>query len=352
MDEDKLDEIVRKYESIKAQLCSAVSQLDFSQYSELNKTLKEIEDVVSLYRSYKENVRLLQENKTLLAEEDEEAFRDFIKEDITKTEEEIISLEEAIERELIPKDPDDHKNVVLELHAGVGGDEAGIFVGDLFRMYYRYAESKSWKVSIVDYVEAVSGGYKDLVCTITGKDVYSYLKYESGVHRVQRVPKTENKGRVHTSAASVVVMPESDDITVDLDMKDIRKDTFCSSGAGGQSVNTTYSAVRLTHIPTGIVVTCQDERSQIKNYERALKVLQTRISKMVHEKHDNEIREQKKEFVKSGDRADKIRTYNYPQNRITDHRVEGLTVYNLDHVMDGYLDEIIKVLKSKLIVTR
>lgn len=352
MEEDKLNEIVLKYEKIKAQLCSADSQLDFSQYSELNRTFKEIEDVVGLYRSYKKHVSRLQENKRLLLEVNEEALRDFIKEDITKTEEEIISLEEAIERELIPKDPDDHKNVVLELHAGVGGDEAGIFVGDLFRMYCRYAESKSWKVSVVDYIEAVSGGYKDLVCTITGRDVYSYLKYESGVHRVQRVPKTENKGRVHTSAASVVVMPESDDITVDLDMKDIRKDTFCSSGAGGQSVNTTYSAVRLTHIPTGIVVTCQDERSQIKNYERALKVLQTRISKMVHEKHDNEIREQKKEFVKSGDRADKIRTYNYPQNRITDHRVEGLTVYNLDHVMEGYLDEIIKVLKSKLIVTR
>ena len=343
--QDKLEEIVERYEEIKRKLQQIDISTNFTEYTELNKTLKEIEDVVELYRLYKMNIQHLQDNKDLLREEKDGSFREMIKDDISGIEQEVLILEKKIEEELSPKDPNDHKNVILEIHAGVGGDEAGIFAGDLFKMYCRYSEARGWKVDIVDYVESTSGGYKDIVCNITGKDVYSFLKYESGVHRVQRIPKTENKGRVHTSAASVVILPEIDNLDIDLNMNDIRKDTFCSTGAGGQSVNTTYSAVRLTHIPTGIVVTCQDERSQIKNYEKALKVLRARIYKMEEGKQTNFIREQKREMVKSGDRADKIRTYNYPQNRITDHRI-NFTVHNLGKVMaDGSLDEIINALK-------
>jgi peptide chain release factor 1 len=234
--------------------------------------------------------------------------------------------------------------VILEIRAGTGGDEAAIFAGDLFRMYQRFAEGKGWKMSVLDYTEGSSGGYKEIISTVSGDDVYAILKYESGVHRVQRVPATETQGRIHTSAASVAVLPEMEEVEVDLNMNDIRKDTYCSSGPGGQSVNTTYSAVRLTHIPTGIVVTCQDEKSQIKNLDKALTVLRSRIYEMEIEKQNQEIGEQRKSMVRSGDRSDKIRTYNYPQGRVTDHRI-GYSVHNLPVVLNGDLDDIIEHLR-------
>jgi peptide chain release factor 1 len=245
---------------------------------------------------------------------------------------------------LIPKDPNDGKNAILEIRAGTGGDEAGIFAGDLFRMYQRFAEKQGWRMELLDYMEGSSGGFKEITAMVSGEDVYGRLKYESGVHRVQRVPATETQGRVHTSAASVVVLPEMEEVDVDVNMNDIRKDTFCSSGPGGQSVNTTYSAIRLTHLPTGIVVQCQDEKSQIKNFEKALKVLRSRIYEIELERHNEQVGAQRKLMVGSGDRSDKIRTYNYPQGRVTDHRV-GYTVYNLPVVMDGEITDFIDQLR-------
>jgi peptide chain release factor 1 len=245
---------------------------------------------------------------------------------------------------LIPKDPNDSKNVVLEIRAGAGGDEASIFAGDLYRMYQRFAETRGWRMELVDYTDGTSGGFKEIVCSVSGEDVYGKMKCESGVHRVQRVPATETAGRIHTSAASVVVLPEAEDVDVEINISDIRKDTFCSSGPGGQSVNTTYSAIRLTHVPTGIVAQCQDEKSQIKNYEKALKVLRSRIYEKELEKHNNEVGAQRRLMVGSGDRSEKIRTYNYPQSRVTDHRI-GMTVYNLNAVMDGDIEDFIEQLR-------
>jgi peptide chain release factor 1 len=253
-------------------------------------------------------------------------------------------LEEEVKLLLIPKDPQDSKNAVMEIRAGTGGDEAGIFAGDLFRMYTKYCDSRKWKVDIVDVTESSAGGYKEIIFNVTGKDVYGQLKYESGVHRVQRVPKTETQGRVHTSAATVAVLPEAEEFDVELNQNDIRKDTYCSSGPGGQSVNTTYSAIRLTHIPTGIVVTCQDEKSQLKNLDKAMKVLRTRIYELEYKKYMDEISSKRKTMVSTGDRSAKIRTYNYPQGRVTDHRI-GLTLYNLTSIMDGDIQQLIDALQ-------
>jgi peptide chain release factor 1 len=252
--------------------------------------------------------------------------------------------EEELKEMLIPKDPNDSKNVILEIRAGTGGDEASIFAGDLYRMYSRFAEKRGWKMELLDFTDGTSGGFKEIICGVQGEDVYGAMKWESGVHRVQRVPATETQGRIHTSAASVVVLPEMDEVDVEINMNDIRKDTFCSSGPGGQSVNTTYSAIRLTHIPSGLVVSCQDEKSQIKNFDKALKVLRSRLYELELEKHNAEVGAQRKSMVGSGDRSDKIRTYNYPQSRVTDHRI-GLTVYNLSAVMDGDLDEFVEQLR-------
>ncbi len=245
---------------------------------------------------------------------------------------------------LIPKDPNDSKNIILEIRAGAGGDEAAIFGGDLFRMYQRFAEKQGWKMSVMDIQDGTSGGYKEIVASVSGEDVFGMMKFESGVHRVQRVPATETQGRVHTSAASVAVLPEMDEVEVEIDMNDVRKDTYCSSGPGGQSVNTTYSAIRLTHLPSGLVVTCQDQKSQLKNFDKALKVLRSRLYEIELDRHNEEVGAKRRSMVGSGDRSDKIRTYNYPQGRVTDHRI-GYSQHNLPSVMDGDIGAFIEQLR-------
>ena len=341
---DKVKEVVEKYNKLKKDLEDPEVIGDFNKFSKINKEIKGLENIVNLYNERNEALKNIEENKILLNSEKDEELKEMIKNDIDELEKKIPDIEEKLKIELIPKDPNDDKDVILEIHAGTGGDEAGIFAGDLFRMYSRYSEIKGWKLSVISYVESTSGGYKEIICNIKGENVYRIMKYESGVHRVQRVPETETQGRIHTSAASVVVLPEIEDIDININMNDIRKDTYCSTGAGGQSVNTTYSAVRLTHLPTGLVVTCQDERSQIKNFEKAMKVLRARLYNINLEKQQQEIGDIKRSMVKHGDRSDKIRTYNYPQNRITDHRI-GFTSYNLDRVIDGDLTQFSEALE-------
>jgi peptide chain release factor 1 len=341
---DKLEAIERKYEEVSKQIVDPAIMADMKQYAALNKTYKDLSKIVDLYTEYKKNLANLESAKTLLSTEKDAAFRDLAKEEIDSLELQRSQLEEDLKVMLLPKDPNDSRNVILEVRAGTGGDEAGIFAGDLFRMYSRFAEKMQWKLIIIEEVESTSGGYKEIICSITGEGAYGMLKYESGVHRVQRIPATETQGRIHTSAASVVVLPEMDEVEVNLDMNEVRKDTFCSSGPGGQSVNTTYSAVRLTHIPTGIVVSCQDEKSQIKNLEKALKVLRARLYEQELKKQQDVIGAERKSMVKSGDRSDKIRTYNFPQGRVTDHRI-GYTIHNLIAVMDGAVGDLIEALQ-------
>ena len=317
---------------------------DIKRFVKLNKDYKELEPVVNAYKDYKNILSNIEGAKEVLNTEKDAEFREMAKEELEALLPEKENLEEEIRLLLIPKDPQDSKNAVMEIRAGTGGDEASIFAGDLFRMYQKFCESKKWKVEVVELNEGTAGGFKEIVFNVMGNGAYGVLKFESGVHRVQRVPKTETQGRIHTSAASVVVLPEADEFDVELHEKDIRKDTYCSSGPGGQSVNTTYSAIRLTHIPSGIVVTCQDEKSQIKNLAKAMKVLRTRLYEREYNKYMEEMSSKRKTMVSTGDRSAKIRTYNWPQGRVTDHRI-NLTLYNLQSIIDGDIQELIDKLQ-------
>jgi peptide chain release factor 1 len=340
----KLEGLTEKYRQISDQISDPGVMTDMKRYIALNKEYKELEPIVVACAEYKKMLNNFSSAKDILATEKDEELREMAKMEIDSLEVDIPVLEEAIKLLLIPADPQDGKNAILEIRAGTGGDEASIFAGDLFRMYTKFAEKKSWKIEVNSISEGTVGGFKEIICVVKGNGVYGVLKYESGVHRVQRVPQTETQGRVHTSAASVAVLPEADEFDVELNMNDVRKDTFCSSGPGGQSVNTTYSAIRLTHIPTGIVVQCQDEKSQLKNYDKALAELRTRLYNLEYEKYLNEISSKRKTMVSTGDRSAKIRTYNYPQSRVTDHRI-NYTMYNLPVFMDGDIQEVIDQLQ-------
>lgn len=341
---DKLQAIKDRFEEVGQLIVQPDAMSDMKAYSKLSKEYKDLEKIVTRFDEYQNVLDNLKSTKELLKTEKDEDFRDMAKAELDELETRRDELEEELKFMLIPKDPDDHKDVIMEIRAGAGGDEAAIFAGDLYRMYERFIDSKGWNKELISLSEASSGGFKEIVFSVSGEDVYGALKFESGVHRVQRVPVTESQGRVHTSAASVAVLPEVEDVDVELDMKDVKKDTYRSSGAGGQHVNKTESAVRLTHIPTGIVVECQDGRSQHKNYDKALSVLRSRLYEKELKKQQEEIAGARKSLVGSADRSDKIRTYNYPQGRVTDHRI-GYSVHNLPTVMDGALDDFVENLR-------
>ncbi len=341
---NKLEELKERFEEVSKLIVLPETMADMKKYAKLNKEYKELERIVKDFHKYKEVVENIENTRAMLATEKDPEFREMAKEELDTFQKEKEVLEDNLKAMMIPKDPNDSKDVILEVRAGAGGDEAAIFAGDLFRMYERFAETQGWKVSIMDVTEGSSGGYKEIIASVTGEDVYGKLKYESGVHRVQRVPATETQGRVHTSAASVAVLPEMEEVEVDVSMSDVKKEIFCASGPGGQSVNTTYSAVRLTHIPTGIVASCQDEKSQHKNLDKALSVLRARIYEIELKKHNDEVGAARKSMVGSGDRSDKIRTYNFPQSRVTDHRINH-TVYNLPSVVNGEIGDFIEKLR-------
>lgn len=336
----RLDGIRLKFEEIGQQMTDPEVIADMKKFVALNKEYKELQPVVETSEKYRTAVNNLAQAKDILQNEKDEEMREMAKMEVDELEPVVEKLEEDIKLLLIPADPQDSKNAILEIRGGTGGDEAAIFAGDLFRMYTKFLDKKGWKYEINNMSEGSSGGYKEVVIKVNADGAYGVLKYESGVHRVQRVPQTETQGRVHTSAASVAVLPEAEEFDIDLRMEDIRKDTFCASGPGGQSVNTTYSAIRLTHIPTGIVVQCQDQKSQLKNFDKALEELRTRIFNIEYQKYLDEIAGMRKTLVSTGDRSAKIRTYNYPQGRVTDHRI-NYTVYNLPSVMDGEVQDFI-----------
>ena len=338
---DKLSFISDKYNALTEKVSDPQIIADQSKWQKYAKELSELEPIVKKFQEYQQVKKSIAESKELLNESSsDEELRELAKLELSEMEDKVEPLEEELKVLLLPKDPNDEKNVILEIRAGTGGDEAALFGADLFRMYSRYAERRGWKTELMDMNETGIGGIKEAVLLIKGKCAYSRLKYESGAHRVQRVPETESSGRVHTSAATVAVLPEVDEVEVNLNPNDVRVDVYRSSGNGGQSVNTTDSAVRLTHIPTGTVVTCQDEKSQIKNKEKAFKVLAARLYDVMIREQTDEISQQRKSQVGSGDRSERIRTYNFPQGRVSDHRT-GVTLYKLDAFLDGDLDEII-----------
>jgi peptide chain release factor 1 len=340
---EKYDSIRHRFEEVSQQITDPSSMADMKRYVKLNQEYKRLDALVRAFREYKALADNIESGREILEMESDPDLREMAREEIENTEQLLPGKEQEIKLLLVPADPEDSKNAILEIRAGTGGDEASIFAGDLFRMYAKFCERKGWKIEVTNTSEGTAGGFKEIVAEVRGEGVYGILKYESGVHRVQRVPQTETQGRVHTSAATVAVLPEAEEFDVDLKESDIRKDTYCSSGPGGQSVNTTYSAIRLTHIPTGIVVTCQDEKSQLKNLAKAMTELRTRIYNMEYQKYIDDIAHRRKTMVSTGDRSAKIRTYNWPQGRVTDHRI-GLTMYNLPSIIGGDLDEIIEKL--------
>ncbi|CAI8402407.1 MAG: Peptide chain release factor RF1 [Flavobacteriales bacterium] len=337
---EKIDIIDKRYNEIYQTIGRPDIIADQKKYIQLNKELKELSKLVEKGKLYKDAIEQKKEAEEYLNTSDDQDMIDMAKEQLDASKDSINILGEEIKIMLIPKDPDDSKNVVIEIRAGTGGDEASIFAGDLYRMYTKFAQDRKWKIIVVDTSEGTAGGFKEVIFEIIGDDVYGVLKYESGVHRVQRVPQTETQGRVHTSAATVMVLPEAEEFDVEVNMSEVRVDYFCSSGPGGQSVNTTYSAVRLTHEPTGVVAQCQDQKSQHKNKEKAMRVLRSRLYEIELNKRMESDSQKRNELVKSGDRSAKIRTYNYPQGRVTDHRI-GLTLYDLPKILDGDVSKLI-----------
>ena len=339
---DRLEQMEQRYDELSAQLGLPEVITDHEKYQKAGRALREIEEPVLKFRELKQVRQGLAEARAMLAESDPD-MRAMAEEEIASLAPREPALEEEIKVLLLPKDPNDEKNVILEIRAGTGGDEASLFAAEIFRMYTRFAEQHRWKVEVLSMSESGVGGYKEVIAIIEGERVYSQMKWESGVHRVQRVPATETQGRVHTSAVTVAVLPEAEDVDIKIEAKDLRIDTFCSSGPGGQSVNTTYSAVRITHLPTNTVVSCQDEKSQIKNRDKGMRVLRSRLYEMEMDKQNAELAKARKEQVGTGDRSEKIRTYNFPQNRMTDHRI-GLTLHQLDLIMEGRLQPIVDAL--------
>ena len=341
---DKLEAIKNRFEDVEREISSPEAMSDMKRFAQLNREYKELQVIVDKYALYKDVKSNLEHARELVTTEKDDEFRDMAKMEYDELSAQSDKMEDEIKLLLIPKDPEDQKNAIVEIRAGTGGDEASIFAGELYRMYTKFCERTGLKTELVDFTDGTSGGFKEIIFNVSGPSAYGIMKYESGVHRVQRVPQTETQGRVHTSAATVAVLPEADEFDIDVKANDVRKDLFCSSGPGGQSVNTTYSAVRLTHIPTGIVAQCQDQKSQIKNFEKAMTVLRSRIYELEYNKVMEERARQRKTMVSSGDRSAKIRTYNYPQSRITDHRI-GLTMYNLQSFIDGDIGEMIDALQ-------
>ena len=340
---EKLDQIESRYQELTAQLSSPEVLSDSSRYQKLARTHGDLSGVVEKYRQWKELEKGLRDTKQMLMESEDAEMKQLAHEEERQLLERKEIVQSELKRLLLPRDPNDEKNVILEIRAGTGGDEAALFAAELFRMYSRYAESQRWRVEVLESSPSSLGGVKDIVAAIQGDKVYSKMKYESGVHRVQRVPATEQQGRIHTSAATVAVLPEADEIDIKIEPKDLRIDTFCSSGPGGQSVNTTYSAVRITHLPSGLVVSQQDEKSQIKNRAKAMRVLRARLYELEQQKQHEQIAAERRGQIKTGDRSEKIRTYNFPQNRVTDHRI-GLTLHQLSDVMDGKLAPMVDAL--------